>query len=92
VETIVIKLVIKGIVLWTLFAAFLILTMTAVDMGEYAIAAVMGVLAAACAWAAPMGTKKAKNRDRARVPAGGWVAPMRTRRNATNPDEVPAGG
>jgi hypothetical protein len=65
-------MVIKGMVLWTLFLGFLILTVTAVDMGEYTIAVVMGAIALGCGWAAPMdGGKKAEAEDRDQVPAGG---------------------
>jgi hypothetical protein len=50
--------VIKGLVLWTLFIAFLFIAVTALDMGEYTIAAVMGGISIVCLWAAPSGSKK----------------------------------
>lgn len=62
---------VKGFVLWPLFVVFLILAVTAVDMGDYTIAVVMGGVALACAWAAPMGTGKKKAKDKDTVSAGG---------------------
>lgn len=43
----------KKVLLWTLFVAFLYLAITAVTMQEYVIGLVMGVISVACLWAAP---------------------------------------
>jgi hypothetical protein len=48
---------VKGLVLWTLFVAFVIIAATAFDMGEYTMAVVAGVIALVCGLAAPMGKK-----------------------------------
>jgi uncharacterized membrane protein len=50
----------KSFILWTLGIAFMFLAMTAVDMGEWTLALVMGAISCALVFATPSKAKKAK--------------------------------
>lgn len=54
----------KSFICWTAVVVFLALTMAAINLHEYTIAVVMGLIAFGAMVAAPSGEKKASRRSR----------------------------